>query len=206
VTVKLTDSEQLFEKFLSQHAVPFNRIPVSADRTPDYLLQLNSIQIVVEVTSLKGGLVTSEKGVRTKTAGDAIRREVTHKRNQLKWASERKLASLLLMFDSQNPGYPWLLEDMDFETAMYGERTLTIERESMRSGQIFNGRNRKLRQDTNTHISSLGRINYSSQKQIEVTVFPNLYADIEVGSLNWPSCFKVRKFEIEYVDTEPPTD
>jgi hypothetical protein len=206
VTVKLTDSEILFEQFLTQHAVPFDRIPTGTERTPDYLLTLQSKHLAVEVTSVRRGLVFHEGGSWSRTLGDAVRREITHKRSQLKWASERELPSLLLMFDSESPGYPRLLEDMDFETAMYGARTLTMNRKSKRSGPIFNGKNRKLRHDTNTHISSLGRINYSFQRQIEVTVFPNLYADIGVDSFDWPSCFKVRKFEIEYVDTKPPTD
>ena len=201
--VALTDSEKLFEQFLSEHGVPFERISTGTSRTPDYLVTLKTKQVAVEVTSIKGGVEFHDGGSWSRTVGDAIREKITDKRTQLKWAEERNLASLLLMFDSQSPGLPRVLEDMDFETAMYGERTFKINRKTLRSGLTFNGQNKKLRPDTNTHISSLGRINYSFQQKLEVTIFPNLFAKIAIDKSKWPVCFAHRHFEIEYVDTEP---
>lgn len=203
MSVALTDSEKLFERFLSEHGVPFERIPTGTSRTPDYLVTLKTKQVAVEVTSIKGGVEFHDGGSWSRTVGDAIREKITDKRTQLKWAEERNLASLLLMFDSQSLGLPRVLEDMDFETAMYGERTFKINRKTLRSGLTFNGQNKKLRADTNTHISSLGRINYSFQQKLGVTIFPNLFAKIAIDKSEWPVCFAHRHFEIEYVDTEP---
>lgn len=205
MTVTLTDSEKLFEQYLSQHDVPFERIPTGSSPTPDYLVTIKTKQVAVEVTSIKSGLIFDDAGGWSRTVGNAIRREITHKSNQLKWAKERKLSSLLLMFDSESPGFPRVLEDMDFETAMYGARTFKINRQTLRSGQTYNGQNKKMRPNSNVHISCLGRINYSFQQKLEVTIFSNLFADVKIEQADWPACFNLKQIEIEYVDIEPPS-
>jgi len=54
----LTDSEALFEEFCAINGIPFERIPSSSSRTPDYLIQPNGVRITCEVKRIELNRVT----------------------------------------------------------------------------------------------------------------------------------------------------
>jgi hypothetical protein len=117
-------------------------------------------------------------------------------------AEQNNLASLLLLYESRH-GYPWFLEDHDFKTAMYGELTLQIGRETRNVGPLYQHRNAKMRPDEKAHISALGRIAFNHKGVLGVTIFPNIFATTPVPFDQWQKCFDVKEFELEYIDTAP---
>ena len=201
-----TDSEALFEQFLHKNAINFELIlRTNENKTPDYLVTLNGCTIAVEVTTIKSAADRDSLAVYSKTVGEQIRREIAGKSKQLRWAIERNLPTLLLLFEGSRVGYPWFLEEHDFTDAMYGVKTLQIDRNTRRSGPMHNGREAQLRPDANReHISALGRIQLSNANNIACKIFPNIYATRPIETTAWPSAFNVAKFELEYIDVTPP--
>jgi hypothetical protein len=200
-----TDSEFLFEQFLHKNAINFEPIPRTNQRkTPDYIVTLNGCTIAVEVTTIKSAADGDASIGYTKTIGNEIRREITDKSKQLRWAEERALPTLLLLHEDNGVGYPWFLEDHDFRDAMYGASTLQISRISSKSGPMYNGRDAQLRPSSGReHISALGRIQLNFGNNIACKIFPNIYAKRPIETIVWPSAFNLAKFELEYINVTP---
>jgi hypothetical protein len=198
----LTESEEFFEQFATQHGLSVKRIPTANHPTPDYRLNLKSSQIAVEITTVHAFAQGDDKGGYVRTIGDAVRREITDKSKQIHWAAQNNLASLLLLHEPRH-AYPFFLEDHDFQTAMYGEFTLQIGRESKRFGPMYQHRNAKMRADSNKHFSALGRIVNTPASPICITIFPNLFTSLPIPRDQWQECFEVKEFEFEDIDPTP---
>ena len=200
---RLTNSENLFEQFTAQHGLLIKRIlTVENLRTPDYTLKLKNIELAVEITTVHASADGDLKGGYSRTIGDVVRRKIADKSKQMHWAEQNQMPSLLLLHESRE-GYPWFLEDHDFLTAMYGEFTLKIGRESRKSGPLYQHRNAKMRIDSKTHFSALGRIFLDYDGALKIAIFPNLFAAKPIPSDQWPICIDVKKFELEYIDSAP---
>jgi hypothetical protein len=198
----LTLSENLFEQFINQHGLIAERIPTAPHQTPDYLLKLKTSKIAVEITTVHAVADGDAISGYTRTMGNAVRREITDKSKQLRWAEKNEFSSLLLLHESR-AGYPWFLEDHDFQTAMYGEFTLKIGRKTRNFGPIYQHKNAKMRLDNHTHLSALGRIFFDHNGALTITIFPNLFAATPIPRDQWPQCFDLKEFELEYINPAP---
>src|SRR5215469_14238660 len=83
----MTDSETLFEQFLSANGIPFRRVRTAATPTPDYEIEIGGTCLVVEVKELTCDSAFSEEAG-SRTAGQHIRKRIAKAGTHLQRASE----------------------------------------------------------------------------------------------------------------------
>jgi hypothetical protein len=117
-----TKSEEVFESFLALNNVPFKKIEEvreKASHRPDYLVQVGNFELIFEVKQLEG----SFRGV----PGIHVRSAIQGSRKQIRYGAERGVPSILLIYNTIDPVFQLSGTDpLDFETAMYGEKTIEI--------------------------------------------------------------------------------
>lgn len=86
-------------------------------------------------------------------------------------------------------------DDMDFTTAMYGELTILLDKNTGQSSELVNGRNQSLQESKNTSFSSVGRLCDRGGKT-NVTLFENVFSKVPVPYEQLPPCFEVRRVEV----------
>jgi hypothetical protein len=131
--------------------------------------------------------------------GDHVRSAINDAKKQVQFGTRHLgLLSILLIYNKIDPSFGTFgTEDHDFTTAMYGELTVPINRRTGTiEGEIFHGRNARLRGDTNTSFSAVGRLS-AHTGSIEVTLFENVYAQVRIPFDKLPSCFQIRRVQID---------
>src|SRR5262245_50629387 len=120
-----TTSELAFETFLSENDLTFEKIKEGTTRRPDYLVQLGDLKLMFEIKEL-----TDDEGFAhgTRIIGDHIRRIIDTARSQVRYATTQGIPAALLIYNKLDPLFLFATEDHDFETAMYGEYTLLLDR------------------------------------------------------------------------------
>lgn len=132
--------------------------------------------------------------------GSHVRRCIDRAKAQVQWGTRCGLPSVLLVYNKLDPMLQLFgTEDHDFETAMYGDRTILLDRNSRRSSDLFSGRNQALQQSKNTSFSAVGRL-MDSGFAPTVTIFENVFAQLAIPYAQLPPCFAVKRVE---VSTEP---
>jgi hypothetical protein len=188
-----TKSESVFETFLSQHQIPFEPIPASESRRPDYLVTCGSAKIVFEVKELSvdENFSMEPLTVSSRIVGDHIRSKITQGKRQVQWGAEQGLPSVLLVYNNLDTELQLFgTEDPDFLCAMYGEYTLKIDKVTGQIGEAFYGRNRSLAADKNTSFSALGRL-LDRRGDVEVTLFENAFAERPISFDQLSPCWNV---------------
>jgi hypothetical protein len=190
MTMKTT-SEFAFESFLSENNLTFEKIEEAKEdgaRRPDYLVQIADIKLMFEIKGLNfaGG---------NRTIGDHVRRTINEARGQVRYGAEQGIPAVLLVYNNLDQLFSSGIEDHDFETAMYGERTLLLDRSTRSTVDAFHGRNQSMREGSNTEFSAIGRLKRSSERMI-VTLFENIFSQVSIPYEKLPACFDVRRVKI----------
>jgi hypothetical protein len=202
-----TKSEELFEGFLVQNSLSFEKIKEEASPRPDYLVTVGDVQLVIEVKELSEddnfGVIKDPSmphvSSNWRIAGDHVRRRIEGSRRQIQHGANQGIPSILLIYNKLDPVFQFGTQDLDFTTAMYGECTVLIDINTRQMSDRFNGKNQALQERKNTSFSAVGRLSERGEKTT-VTLFENVFAKVMVPYGQLPPCFDVRRVE---VSTDP---
>jgi len=192
-----TTSELQFEKFLDENRLSFERVEEQQTPRPDYLVQIADAKVLFEVKEISEdeNFTMEPLKVGSRTVGDHIRSKIAEARRQVQYGAKQGIPSVLVIYNNLDPLHLFGTEDHDFITAMYGEYTLLLDRESNKAVDYFQGRNQSLGAAKNTSFSAVGRL-YPVRGKLGVTLFENAFAKVKLPFDALPSCFEVKKTEI----------
>lgn len=200
--VIMTRSEAVFERFLNNNNLQFEKIKTADTPRPDYLVTIGDLKVVFEVKEIgddeKFGVAESSSPdvkFSSRTLGDHVRRRIESARRQVQWGSRQGIPSALLIYNNLDPLQLFGTENIDFETAMYGEKTMLIDKTTGQHSEVFNGRNQLLRQYANTSFGAVGRL-CDRTGTPSVTLFENTFAQVQLPYNELPPCFEVRRVEV----------
>jgi hypothetical protein len=194
-----TTSELVFEQFLTENGLPFERVEEQPTPRPDYLVQVNDLKVLFEVKELAEdeNFKTGPMEVSHRITGDHIRSKITGARRQVQYGASQGIPSVLLVYNNLDPIHLFGTEDHDFISAMYGAYTVLLDRENMKLIDSFHGRNRAFGEEKNTSFSAVGRL-YPDRGNLKVTLFENVYAKVKLPFDALPACFDVKRVTISY--------
>jgi len=189
-----TKSEKVLESFLTLNNLPWQKIPEVHKRAsyrPDYLVQAGDFELIFEVKQLEGSF--------REVPGIHVRSAIQRSRKQIQYGIDQGVPSVLLIYNMIDPVFQLAgTEPLDFETAMYGEKTIEIWRvdgNTQKTSQLFNGGDDSLQENKNTSFSALGRLDDNLGK-LRVTLFENVFAKVKVPFDQLPPCFAVKRVKI----------
>jgi hypothetical protein len=196
-----TTSEGLFEQFLTENGLLFEKIAVAATPRPDYLVNAGEFEIVFELKELtedqnfKIPMGVDRSPLSKRIVGDHVRRAIDGAKKQIQHgAKELGIPSILLIYNKIGPLFG--TDDHDFTTAMYGEFTILLNSGTgAMESDVFHGRNARLREKINTSFSAVGRL-ASLAGDLEVTLFENIHAQVPIPYEKLPNCFHVKRVQI----------
>lgn len=117
-------------------------------------------------------------------------------RSRSSFAGNQGIASVLLIYNNLDPVFQLRgTVDLDFRTAMYGELTMLIDKETRETSAFFHGRKSEMQESKNTSFSAVGHLCDRGGKTT-VTLWENAYAKVKIPSALIPACFTVRPVEI----------
>jgi len=198
-----TTSEEVFEHFLRENDLIFEKIKEADTPRPDYLVHVGGTRLMFEVKELvedEDFAVVRDPsrpdirmGIRT--VGDHIRKKINAARKQIRYAAKQGIPAVLLVYNNIDRMHLFGTENADFITAMYGEYTLLLDREAGRVKDAFYGRNQSLREDCNTEFSAVARLAPYGGTTI-VTLFENVFSPLKIPYESLPTCFEVVRVEL----------
>jgi hypothetical protein len=199
-TMRKTTSESKFESFLAKSGLAFEKIAETASPRPDYLVHAGNLELIFEVKELAEdqnfGIVPdpAHPHVRLNQSilGDHVRKKITSSRRQVRFGTDQGIPSILLLYNNLDPFHRFGTLDEDFEVAMYGEYTLSLDNRTGTVTDGYQGRNQSFREDRNTEFSAVGKL-YPSYGGLSVTLFENAYAQVKLPYERLPSCFDLRR-------------
>lgn len=210
-----TKSEEVFESFLTLYNLPFQKIEEVHEkgaRRPDYFVHVGNCGLILEVKELtedgKFGTVSDPLHpnikLSSRTVGNHVRRTIERSRKQIQYGARQGIPSILLIYNSLDPVFQdFGTDDLDFTSAMYGEYTVLVDRNTRETSEIFNGRNNSLQESKNTSFSAVGRLADKSRKtngeivrELTVTLFENVFAEVKLPYDQLPPCIEVRRVKV----------
>jgi len=202
-----TKSEALFEQFLTEHGVKFERVETQCGiRTPDYYVWAGDRKLVFELKEITEDndfdVVKDPKYPHIKsgsrTVGDHVRRRIIDSAKQVQFGARQELPSVLLIYNSLDYVFQTFgTERMDFIAAMYGTYTIVLDVPNRRSKDWYNGKGQMLQEAKNTSFSAVGHLcNRGRLATTTVTLYKNLFAKIALPE-RLPPCFDVPQIEFE---------
>ena len=187
-----TESEKLFEAFCNNNGIRFAPVSTGVMKTPDYIIQIGEIDIVVEVKQIelneeeKKLLRRAEKGdpvVFSATPGDRIRSKIKAAAPQLKILAKGKHPALLVLYNSipfaaGDPTHPYHIK-----TGMFGLETVILTKPPIGTGdpQLIDkkfGPKRQMTEEHNTTTSAIGVLRRTMEAGIEMLIYHNHFAAI----------------------------
>jgi len=197
-----TKSEALFERFCSSNGLRFDVIEETDSSTPDYALEIGKTKYIVEVKQIdedenykKYDTANGGGGGGLRTPGSHVRAKIKNARNQVRKASENGIPTILLIHNNLDEFQIFGTEPNDFLTGMYGEMTVTIILETDQVSHPFHGKNRTLREDTNTSFSAIGHL-YIGKNGPGIHLYENMYAKVPIDFQNLPSCINWNRIAV----------
>lgn len=186
-----TASENLFELFCSENGFQADRIETKCHRTPDYILRLKSILIVVEVKQFDPNpteLTTLRKppdewgesdAFSSGLPGERVRSKIDSALPQLKKVAGSSVPAMLVLYDNVHL-WEEICDEYSIAVAMYGIETALISSEQAPEGGAKNlsrwhGASRRATPTANTTLSAIGVLNRQGGKTT-LTVFHNYFA------------------------------
>ena len=193
-----TKSEEIFENFLNNNNLKFEKIKEEDSPRPDYLVKTDEIELAFEVKELAedDNFNTDQFAVSSKIVGQHVRKKIHNARRQIQFAANLGLPSILLIYNNIDPLHLFGTENMDFISAMYGDYTLVLNKDTGKIVDRFQGKNQSLSEAKNTSFSAVGKLSLCD-RQMKVTLFDNLFSKIKIQYEKLPSCFDVITIEIE---------
>jgi hypothetical protein len=194
-----TTSEIAFEAFLAENGLPFQKVEEGGQRKPDYLVEIGESKLLFEVKELsdddKVEVLEGATRVSSRTIGDHIRRKIVDARKQIQFGANQGIPSVLLIYNNIDPEHLFGTEEHDFIAAMYGERTLVIDKSPPEIVDAYYGHNHSFREARNTSFSALGLLR-SNQGKLKVTLVENAFAKLKIPYDLLPAFFEVRRCQI----------
>ncbi len=149
-----------------------NKIEETDKRTPDYQVVTPSGGFIAEVKQLNAeGYKTGQ--VFSYTPATRVRNAIGKAKGQLQ---NHDIPTMLVICDVRRVGYT----RFEFMTAgMYGDLTMSINKKTGQSSEIFCGRSAKMNEDINTSISAVADICYDCSNtplKPHINIYHNMYA------------------------------
>lgn len=200
-----TTSEAVFETFLTENNLHFERVEEQDSPRPDYLVYVAGTKILFEVKELaeddEFGVVEDPSTPfithSSRTLGNHVRGKIEAARKQIQFGANQGIPSVLLIYNNIDPQHMFGTEDTDFIVAMYGEYTLLLDKKTLQPIDSFQGRNNALAKERNTSFSAVGRLSPVRGKLV-VTLFDNFFSKVKIPYDALPPCFEVKRVEISY--------
>ena len=190
---KKTKSEDLFEKFLDENCISYERIKVAGQgRSMDYLLIINGYEVAFEIKEISKD-ENFKADLSSRTVGAHIRAKISKGKKQIQSVARNGVPAVLLIYNNLDPMHLFGTENHDFMAAMHGELTVRISKRSNKIIDMFHGHNKSFSKGKNTSFSAVGRLR-PCQGRLEVTLFDNPWARVKLDYAKLPDCF-----EIQYV-------
>lgn len=185
--MELTESERAFESYCSKKHLEFFRVPTDERKSPDYLLKVGDLEIVIEVKQIEpnreerealGKLETEGFSASSTVPGQRVRKKITDSAPQLKRHAEKGRQTILLLYSTDI--FQSHIEPYHIRVGMYGFHTIYYAIPSDRSkrpkviGESL-GKGKKMTDSQNTSISALAimlRTNYG----LDVTLYHNIHS------------------------------
>lgn len=195
-----TKSEDVFESFLTENNLEFEKIKAEDSPRPDYIVKINDFKLAFEIKELAEdeNFKTEQFVVSSRTVGEHIRKKIHDARKQIQFAVKQGIPSILLIYNNIDPLHLFGTENMDFITAMYGEYTVLFDKSERKITDSFYGKNQSLSVAKNTSFSAVGRLSPYFGK-MEVTLFENVFSKVKIQYDKLPGCFDVINIQIESV-------
>jgi hypothetical protein len=199
-----TKSEELFENFLQANNLQFEKIKEDTTPRPDYLVSIGDLKLVFEIKELSEdenfGVVADpahpHNTIHSRTVGDHVRRRIEGSKKQIQFGAKQGIPSVLLIYNNLDPVFQAFgTDDLDFTTAMYGELTLLLNKNTSETSEMFNGKNQLLQKNKNTSFSAVGRLCNRGGKTT-VTLFENVFSTVMMPYELMPPCFDVKRVSI----------
>jgi hypothetical protein len=199
-----TKSESLFEEFLANNNLLFEKIEEDSTPRPDYRVFSGLSEIIFELKELTEdenfGVVKDPAYPHIKsssrTLGDHIRRRIESSKKQIQFGAKQGISSVLLIYNNIDPVFQdFGTEPMDFTAAMYGAYTVLINRETTNASDWFNGKDRMLQESKNTSFSAVGHLRDCDGKTT-VILYENIFAKVKVPYSELSACFDVRRIDL----------
>lgn len=199
-----TKSEALFERFLEANHVLFEKIEEATSPRPDYLVSIADLKLVFELKELAEdenfGVVADPAyphiKTHSRTLGDHVRRRIEGSKKQIQYGAKQGLPSVLLIYNNLDPVFQMFgTEDMDFTTAMYGEMTVLLNKNTREASEMFNGKNQLLQKNKNTSFSAVGRL-CDRGGEMTVTLFENVFSAVQLPYALLPPCFGAKRVNV----------
>lgn len=187
-----TESEIAVEEFFATRGVHIEKIDEGAERSPDYRLDVDGMEIVAEVKQFNSTreeerklseLKEGEVLVLDADPGKGVRKKISDGAAQLKNLAKGKLPGILILFNNRpfllgNPASPYHVR-----VGMYGYETIVLAK-TQESGDLalrdrrFGG-SKKVTEQHNTTISAIGVMELRSGG-VSFKLYHNQYAAIPV--------------------------
>jgi len=192
-----TKSESLFEDFLTDHNIAFERINEAASPRPDYLVTASDLKLIFEIKELSPDQDFGRAGiVYSRTVGSHVRERINASRKQIQYGASQGIPSILLIYNRLDPVFQmWGTEDLDFTTATYGELTILLDKRTRQVSEPFNGRNQSVQEGKNASFSAVGRLT-DRGGHTNIALFENLFAKVQVPWEQLPGCFEVQRVQV----------
>ncbi len=199
-----TKSESLFEKFLADNNLPFEKIEESSTPRPDYRVFVGDREIIFEIKELEDdgnfGVIKDPAYPRIKSSsrdvGRHIRRRIVRSMKQIEFGAKQGIPSILLIYNNIDPHFQYFgTEPTDFIAAMYGAYTVVINEETGTTSDWFNGKGRKLDDSQNTCFSAVGHLCDRGGKTT-VMLYENVFAKLKVTYGQLPPCIGVQRIDL----------
>lgn len=189
-----TIGEAIFEEFCRCHSVSFEKIKEKEEPTPDYRICLDGLVMIVEIKQIDDD-ANFTNHVGSRTVGAHVRAKINDARKQLKVAARDGVPAILLIYNNLDPFQLFGTESHDFISAMYGELTIVIDRNSKTVSDSFHGRNQSFREGKNDTFSAVGGI-YKKQNDVTVEIYENAYAKYPIDYSRLPNFIRAKRIEL----------
>jgi hypothetical protein len=206
----VTASEELFEKFCVDNAIPYSRLYPDKHKTPDYKVRLNRQPVIIEIKELQPNKDESQairdltdKGQTrclSTTPGKRIRSKIEKAKHQIEQYTSGKYPGILILYDARPPFFD--ISPYFIKVAMYGFETIDVHvpstlSEPIKFGTHRFGKNSKLRKDLHTYISSLGVLRKKAPvNQLHLDLYENRFADIPIPRTALTNYQNITLFEL----------
>jgi hypothetical protein len=193
-----TKSEEIFEKFLIENNIEFEKIKEEGTPRPDYFVKISELKLAFEIKELAEdeNFKTEPLAVSSHKVGEHIRKKIHNSKRQIQYAAKQGIPSILLIYNNIDPKHLFGTENHDFIYAMYGDYTLILNKSTREITDSYHGKNKSLSEIKNTSFSAVGRLSPSCGK-MKVTLFENVFSKIKIQYQKLPVCFDVINVQIE---------